>query len=37
MYVKLPLRDLNSSHCPPHLTNNYICGVTIMPKVQDGF
>ena len=39
MSVKLPLRDLNSGSCPPqsHPTSTNTCGVTIAPKVCDGF
>ena len=36
MCVKLPLGDLNSFFFPPHLTNTYTCGVTIVPKVCGG-
>ena len=33
MCVKLPSRDLNSNHSPSHLTNTYICKVTIIANV----
>ena len=36
MFVKLPPRDLNSGTYHPHLTNTYICGVTIVPRVRGG-
>ena len=36
MYVKLPLGDLNSDPCPPHLTSTYTCRVMIAPRVCDG-
>ena len=37
MCVKLPLGDLNPDPCPPHSTSTYTCGVTIAPRVFDGF
>ena len=37
MCVKLPLRDLNPSPCPPHPTNTYICRVTTAPRVCSDF
>ena len=30
MCVKFSLGDLNPDPYPPHLTNTYICGVTIL-------
>ena len=35
MYVKLPLRNLNSDPYPPHPTNTYTCEVTIASRVCD--
>ena len=32
MCVKLPPRDLNSSHCLPYLISTYTCEVTIIPR-----
>ena len=32
MCVKLPHRDINSSHCPPYLISTYTCEVTIIPR-----
>ena len=31
--MKLPFRDLNPIHCPPHPTNTYTCVVTILPRM----
>ena len=36
MCVKLPPRDLNPDHCPPHPTNTYTCEVTTAPRVRGG-
>ena len=36
MCVKLPPEDLNPSHCPPHFTNTYTCGVTIALRMYGG-
>ena len=33
MCMKLPSKNLNHSPCPPHPTNTYTCGVTIVSKV----
>ena len=37
MYVKLPPRDLNLNLPPTPSQIFNMCGVTIMPRVHDGF
>ena len=37
MCVKLLLGDLNPSLYPPHHTSTYTYGVTIVPRVCDGY
>ena len=34
--VKFSPRDLNPGPYPPHPTNTYTCGVTIVPRVCNG-
>ena len=35
--MKPPLKDLNPESYPPHLTNIYICGLTIAPIMRCDF
>ena len=37
MCVNLPFGDLNPDPYPPHLTSTYTYGVTIVPRVCDGY